>query len=138
MNQLLADALSYHINDDFNINYKFLALSKLTIKIYKKLLFTTLKNRLVILASRDGYLAIVEYLHQHGADITAQDNLPICWASRNGHLAVVEYLHQHGAAIASQDNLPIRWASDNGHLAVVQYLHQHGAGITSHNNLSFR
>ena len=107
MNQLLANALSYHIKKKVIIYYKFLPLSKLTIKIYKKLLFTVLKNELIILASSNGHLAVVQYLHQHGADITAQNNYSICWASRNGHLAVVEYLHKHGADITAQDNSPI-------------------------------
>src|SRR4030042_1933252 len=85
-----------------------------------------------------GNLKMVKYLHQNGADITANNNAAIRWASRNGHLEVVKYLHQNGGDITADNNCAIRWASRNGHLEVVKYLHQNGCDISIDNNGAIR
>ena len=82
--------------------------------------------------SRNGHLEVVKYLHENGADIT-ENKYAIDWASHNGHLEVVKYLHANGAVISV-----IKWACINGHLDVVKYLHIHGADIAAGNNHAIR
>ncbi len=89
----------------------------------------SLPYKAVILASKNGHLSVVEYLHKNGANISTLDDIPIRWASENGHLSVVEYLHKNGANISACDNNPIKWASKNGHLSVVEYLRKNGARL---------
>jgi ankyrin repeat protein len=81
------------------------------------------------LASKYGYLEVVEFLTKHGADLTAGDNDAVKWASHNGHLEIVEFLTENGADITAQDNYAVRWASNNGHLEVVEFLLANGADI---------
>ena len=40
---------------------------------------------------------MVKFLVDRGADVRAQDNLPIIWAAKNGWLEVVEFLRSKGA-----------------------------------------
>ena len=54
------------------------------------------------MASVNGHLDVVKYLHSNGADITADNNYAIGLASENGHLEVVKYLHENGADIAAE------------------------------------
>ena len=83
-------------------------------------------------------LKIIKYLHENGADITAENNYAIRWTSRNGYLDVVKYLHANGADITTGNNYAIKWASNNGHLEVVKYLYINGADITVENNHAIR
>lgn len=50
------------------------------------------------------------------------DNYAVGLAARNGHLEVVKYLHQNGADITADNNYAVRKAAANGHLEVVKYL----------------
>jgi ankyrin repeat protein len=86
-------------------------------------------NQMLISASENGHLQVVEYLLSIGANIHARDDYAVRWASRNGHLKVVEYLVSVGADIHSDNDCTTRWASHNGHLEVVQYLVSVGANI---------
>lgn len=56
-----------------------------------------LDDQAIRVASFYGYLDVVKYLVEHGADFLGNDNAAIKMASRNGHLAVVNYLSKHGA-----------------------------------------
>src|SRR4030042_1351671 len=85
-----------------------------------------------------GNLKMVKYLHQNGANITANNNYVILRASGNGHLKMVKYLHQNGGDITDINNYAIQVASSNGHLEVVKYLHQNGADITDDNNTAIQ
>ena len=93
------------------------------------------KNRALIYASRNGYLPVVKYLTEHGADITALLNEALRWASLNGHLEIVKYLVEHGADITARSNQAVRWASENGHLSVMKYLLENGADVTARDNI---
>lgn len=73
-------------------------------------------------AAVNGHLPVVQYLHQHGADIAVLSHRALTGAAENGHLPVVQYLHQHGADITAQNNSPMISAAGNGHLPVVDYL----------------
>ena len=58
------------------------------------------------------------------------DETPLVIASRNGHLAVVRYLVEQGAYINITDSdgtTPLIWASIHGHVGVVRYLSEKGA-----------
>ena len=55
---------------------------------------------------------------------------PLMLAAKNGHLEVVQYLHQHGANITIKDSHQFNalyYAADNGHIDVVKYLIANGA-----------
>ncbi len=45
----------------------------------------------------NGYLNIVKFLVENGADVTARDNLSLQYASLNEYLDVVQYLLLSGA-----------------------------------------
>jgi ankyrin repeat protein len=90
---------------------------------------TVYKNCPIRIASKNGHLGLVKYLHANGADFTEYNNRAICDASKNGHLEVVKYLHENGADITVCSNYPIRIASENGNLELVKYLHTNGANL---------
>jgi len=71
-------------------------------------------------------------------DITADDNYAMVWASKNGYLNVVKYLVEHGADVTAQSNYSVQLASEKGHLDVVKYLVQCGADVTALNNYAVR
>ena len=75
-------------------------------------------------AAAGGYLEVVKYLHENGADITAHGNEAICRAVAGGYLAMVKYLHRHGADIAACDHRIVRWAAKYGYTDIVRYLHK--------------
>ena len=79
-------------------------------------------------SSLHGYLDVVEYLIEHGADVNATgdkaniDSLgddALTHASECGHLDIVKYLIKHGANV---NNNALRSASENGHSDIVEYL----------------
>lgn len=92
----------------------------------------------VIHASEHGYLEIVKYLVEHGADVTADDNGAVKLASEHGNLDVVKYLVSQGADITADDNYAVKWSSVFGRLDVVKYLVEHGADITADDNFAVR
>ena len=83
------------------------------------------KDTALIYASENGYLPLVKYLLNDGADIHAEDNAAVRWASARGHLPVVKYLVEHGADITAQDNFALKWAQRNKHLDVETYIQQY-------------
>ena len=95
-------------------------------------------NEAVIWAAKRGHLEIVQYLCENGADITTWNNEAVRYAAGNDHLEIVQYLHKNGADITAQDNEAVRLAAENGHLDVVKYLHEHGADITAWDNAAVR
>ena len=96
------------------------------------------KDQCLVDTTRYGHLEIVQLLLDHGADIHAQDDDPICWASRYGHLEIVQLLLDHGADVHACDDYPLRWASYNGHLEIVQLLLDHGANVHARDDYSLR
>ena len=83
-------------------------------------------------ASENGYLEIVKYLVEHGADIEFNENWPLWLSAAYGHLEVVKYLLENGADIHAQGDLALFDASYNGDLEVVKYLIKHGANVDGH------
>jgi len=134
--QLLFDALSRDIHRciNFPFTFKFKLLNKTVINMYKKILFTTEKDKLMTLACHDGKIKIIKSLNHKSILLMRffyDDRLD--WAARNGHLEVVMYLHQNGMDVIN-NTTPICWAAAAGHLDVVKYLHQSGADIKAREN----
>lgn len=63
---------------------------------------TANNNEAIAIAAAQGHLEIVEYLHEHGADITKNPQI-FMNACRNGHLNVVKYLVTHGGYLPYWD-----------------------------------
>ena len=87
----------------------------------------------LINASTNGYLNVVKYLVQHGANtnvVNARNDLVLRLAAEKGHLAVVKYLLQNNADIHADEDEALRWAANNEHLDVVKYLVEHGANVS--------
>jgi len=89
----------------------------------------------VFIASQNGHVDALEFLHKNGADINTPRNdgtTPVFIASQNGHLEVVKFLLLLGADICRCDDRganPVFQASLAGHVEVVMFLHSHGASI---------
>ena len=79
--------------------------------------------------SQSGNTNLVKRLLKAGANVHAQDDLPLCVASENGHLEVVKELLRAGANVHAQDDLSLQWASQNGHLKIVRELLRAGANV---------
>ncbi len=70
-------------------------------------------------SAMNGYLPIVEFLHQHGeiCTIDAMNN-----AAMNGHLHIVKWLHENREEGCTTD--AIDFAASHGHLEIVKWLHK--------------
>ncbi|EGG22321.1 hypothetical protein DFA_04439 [Cavenderia fasciculata] len=98
-----------------------------SIKLIKKIIVKSYYEAIGI-ASSNGFIDIVKYLHENGAEgggtkdegcsTKAMDE-----AAQNGHLEVVKYLHfnrTEGATTYAMNN-----AAGNGHIEIVKFLHEH-------------
>jgi ankyrin repeat protein len=95
----------------------------------------------LMLAAKNGHLEVVQYLHQHGANITIKDSQQfnaLYYAAENGHLEVVKYLIENGAKSdinmrtgheIGSSGTPLFIAARNGYFNIVTYLHQHGGNV---------
>ena len=81
-----------------------------------------------------GYLEIVKYLVESGADVQAQNNQALINASRSNHFEVVKYLIENGANIQDQDNLALIYACYYNCLKIVKYLIDQGADVQARSN----
>ncbi len=97
--------------------------------------FFSLEDRLTA-ASQNGYLPVVDFLIEKGANIQYNDNAGLRLASENGHLSVVKFLTERGANIRANNDDSLVGACYNGHLPVVKYLTEHGANIDSQGSAS--
>ena len=90
-------------------------------------------------ASYIGYLPIVQYLIEKGANIEAKDEnqwTPLHIACFKGFLPIVQYLIEKGANIEAKDrdqNTPLHIASSYGKTDVVKYLVSKGANKKAKN-----
>jgi len=67
-------------------------------------------------------VSIVTYLHQHGADIRANEDVMFMNAVKYGHLATVKYLHENGCV----DGTAVTLAAKSGHLNIIEFLYEYG------------
>ncbi len=76
-----------------------------------------------------GYLDVVKFLLEKGADINANKNAAVRYASYFGRLETVRYLVEQGANIHTNDDEALIWASTNKHIEIIKYLLDQGADI---------
>ena len=94
----------------------------------------------LVIASRNGHLAVVRYLVEQGAYINITDSdgtTPLIWASIHGHVGVVRYLSEKGANRDKADNegrTPLHYAAQNGGLATTKLLMAYGADLNARSN----
>lgn len=62
-----------------------------------------------------------EYLVKNGADITAGNNYAVRNATRNGNLEVVKYLHEHGTDITEDDERKVMCVINFGKYGIEAY-----------------
>ena len=92
------------------------------------------------IAADRGYLRIVEFLLEHGANPNMKNNYgrtPLHIAAMYGHLEVVEFLLEHGANPNVRNNYgytPLHFAVDGCFVDVVRVLLEHGADPTIRDN----
>lgn len=99
-------------------------------------------NRLLILASENGYLDIVKQIIYLGADVNANDNnnniTALMEASENGHLEIVQFLITNGADVNATDKYNLTAlmnAAANGHANIVKLLIENRANVNTINCL---
>ena len=73
------------------------------------------EDKAFLSAANYGYLDIVIYLVEHGADIQADDNAALKTANMDNLYHLVGYLVEHGANIHARDDAPLRKAATNGY-----------------------
>ncbi len=137
------DAAIFYDNDEFwRLRILFVYNSDLSKykgkgKTYKEIYIDLRKyekksiEELLFRSAELGYLPVVIYLVEKGANIHAYDDKALRWAADNGHSPLVTYLVEQGADIHAVADYAIRWAAKNGHLLVVIYLVKKGANIHS-------
>ena len=106
---------------------------------YDKNTIINLKNdnghSLLFYASSKGYLDIVKYLINNGADVNSMGGrgiFSLYTASSKGHLDIVKYLIDNGADVNLTTNIGLSslyHSICNGHLDIVKYLIDNGANF---------
>jgi ankyrin repeat protein len=89
-------------------------------------------------ASCYGYLDIVEYLMEKGADVHAYNDAALRYSAVNGHLDVVKYLVKNGANInidVKDVALVLVEVVMEGHFDILKYLIENGADIHLRNDI---
>lgn len=80
-------------------------------------------------SAKNGYLDLVEYLINKGANINDEDEYALQMSASNGHLDIVTLLLNNGATIHSDNDLALRFSAANGHIEIVKLLIDKGANI---------
>lgn len=88
-------------------------------------------------ARADKYDALV-YLHEQGADIHVQDELPLIIGIFNQNMDIIEYLVENNADVNvnNEHGRPLFLAVEHGSLEMVKYLVEHGADPSFNNHES--
>lgn len=80
-------------------------------------------------AAEQGYLELLKYFVEKGADFRDEDDEALRYAARNGHIEVVEYLLEQGADIHAFDDGAIFLAVQENQYEMIEYLLEQGANI---------
>ena len=89
-------------------------------------------------ASKKGYLNVVKYMIEHGADQDHKsfDGTPLHLASKEGHIDIINYLYDYTSDIdmierrcLSRGMTAIHYAAENGRNEVVELLEELGANV---------
>jgi len=92
------------------------------------------------LVAENGYIELVQYLIDNGAEKNARDNdgsTPLHIATEKGHIELVKYLIDKGANKEAKDNVgkaPLHIATEKGHIELVKYLIDKGANKEAKDN----
>jgi ankyrin repeat protein len=84
--------------------------------------FVYAKEKALREASRGGYLEILKYLVDKGADIHTNYDAALRFASSKGHLEIVKYLIEKGLDPHVGDDAALEEAMEGKHWDVVKYL----------------
>jgi hypothetical protein len=88
-------------------------------------------------ACERGYLELVKYLVENGADINALEGNPLRKACENNHLPVVQYLIASGADIHARQDLALREAAKRNYFDIVKFLLSSGGDVHAKNDIIF-
>jgi ankyrin repeat protein len=77
---------------------------------------TANNNICLKLASAEGYLNIIRYVHLKGGNIRVDEDTPLVFAIYNEHIDVIDFLLSRGADPHSQFDFPIRLGINNPHI----------------------
>jgi hypothetical protein len=91
------------------------------------LVYPNIYDRYLCIGAQYGYIEIVKYFIQNGANIHIKNELPLALASYNGYLEIVKYLVEKGANFHINDEYPMRLACTKGHSEIVKYFIEEGA-----------
>jgi len=107
------------------------ACKKGNLKKVKKLIGKIHANeeKALIWAADFGYLEVVKYLVEKGADVHILDDMPLRRAAAGGHLEIIKYLIENGANIHAGDDEALRWLVGDGPLDAIEYLVSKGANV---------
>ena len=86
-------------------------------------------NRILLWAIKYGYLKIIQFLVEKGADIHICSEDPLHLAADEGYLEIVKFLLEQGADIHASNEFALRCAAEHDHLEIIKYLLQQGANI---------
>jgi ankyrin repeat protein len=95
--------------------------------------FTIKNNILLNYGCRCGYLEMVKYLIEEGADLHIDDETPLTWAAEEGRLEVVKYLVENGADLNNE--YVLYGAAEAGQFEIVKYLVEKGADLHLHSDV---
>lgn len=96
------------------------------------------QSKALIIASEKGYLNIVKFLIDRGANVNVENGLPLIRSSKNGHFNVVKFLIEKGANIHARDGEAYKQSYINKHYDIARFLekrngnHFHQVPILSH------
>jgi ankyrin repeat protein/predicted RNase H-like HicB family nuclease len=86
--------------------------------------------------NEDKIIEIVKYLIDNGANINAQNNLPLKGSTYMKSPGIFEYLIKLGAIIDDRDDFSLIYASEHGLLDIVKFLIKNGVDINKYGNKS--
>jgi hypothetical protein len=79
------------------------------------------------IATKEGYLSIVQYLFEKGANIKNDNDFSLSLAAEKGYFEIVQFLHEKGCSEGIKSNETIGEAARRGHFKVVEYMAKYGA-----------
>ena len=94
----------------------------------------------LVLAVKQGNLAMVETLIRNGAAVNIANDNPLLWAARSGREDMVRLLLDNGAEINQGDNTyktPLAYAKEAGHTAIADLLVARGATMQDNESKAF-
>jgi hypothetical protein len=81
-------------------------------------------------ACENGYLDVVKYCIENGADVHVEDDHALIWSAYRGNLEVVKCLVEYGADIHANNEASLRYSYRYIGSGAVKFLVQKGANIT--------